>query len=177
MIIFEKIACFVLPWLLFCVRRPPVTPKPANGPIDAFKAIGNLPELVIAYTTSSCPNYHCVNATRTRYVEATKEATYVWSFDPSSGLKNSRKKAVFNIKFENEPDKAPYVLDGDVCHDYQAYYPYSDYETCLVAVVPYYLDTLCILFVERTMLTNVPKPCMDAFYSACDTDNSTVQSC
>ncbi|XP_077532568.1 uncharacterized protein LOC144144938 [Haemaphysalis longicornis] len=171
--------CLVLPFLSFCLdyRNQPTTRPPANAPVDAFKALGNLPKLVTAYTVSTCSNYNCMNATRTRYNNQTKEVSYVWYLQGPPTL--LRKSATFDIKFGSTLDTASYTIDGDMCHTYQVSYEYSDYKSCIVLGFTYYLDKVCFLLVEESVLNNIPKSCIDGFNKACDAKNATssLNSC
>ncbi|XP_077550736.1 uncharacterized protein LOC144163977 [Haemaphysalis longicornis] len=143
----------------------PGKPQPVNG----FAAIGALPELVVAYGSSDCPTYQCLNATRTKFDPSTRNTGYAWHF---MGLNGTRPKvSSFNIQFEDSPDQPIYTMDGDDCHVYTANMTYSDYSTCMVVMTPYFLDNLCMLWVTRSVLNNIPKNCIDAFRKNCGEDS------
>ncbi|XP_077552585.1 uncharacterized protein LOC144167066 isoform X2 [Haemaphysalis longicornis] len=135
--------CYVVPWLSFCVRTPPVISviDYFHVPVDGFEAMGRLPELLAAYSSTECSSYMCLNASLTRYDTKTKHLSYLWNF---VGLENKM-----------------------TCHNYTGYVSYSDYRTCLVGVLPYYQDTLCMLWITKSVVQNIPKVCMDAFRATC----------
>ncbi|XP_077544593.1 uncharacterized protein LOC144157649 [Haemaphysalis longicornis] len=124
-----------------------------------------LPELVAASTSTDCATYFCLNASRTLYDATAKQVSYVWSF---GGLEGTRKKStVFDIHFGDSLDKPWYYIDGNTCHNYTAQVAYSDYSTCMVTIIPFPPDTLCVLWTKQSVATNIPKSCMDAFQEIC----------
>ncbi|XP_077552582.1 uncharacterized protein LOC144172978 [Haemaphysalis longicornis] len=127
--------------------------------------MGRLPEAVAAYTSSDCPSYMCLNATRTRYDEETREVSYMWNFvGPNSTMTRS---SLFDIHYGRTIDQTWFYIDGDSCRNYTAYMMYSDYQTCLVTISPYYQDNMCMLWVATWAVENIPKRCMDAFRVTC----------
>ncbi|XP_077552605.1 uncharacterized protein LOC144167092 [Haemaphysalis longicornis] len=167
MIFFVHAICYVIPWLSFCVKTPRVIPVPDyyHVPVDGFKAMGRLPEVVAAYTSSDCPSYLCLSSSRTQYDVNTRQVSYMWKF---AGINNTMtRNSEMEIQFGSSLDEAGFYIDGDECHNFTGYASFSDYQTCLVTVAPYYQDNMCILWVIKPLANQIPKPCMDAFRVAC----------
>ncbi|XP_077557689.1 uncharacterized protein LOC144172976 [Haemaphysalis longicornis] len=159
--------CYVVPWLSFCVRTPPVISviDYFHVPVDGFEAMGRLPELLAAYSSTNCSSYMCLNASLTRYDTKTKHLSYLWNF---VGLENKMTRtSLFDVQYDSSLDTPWFNIDGDSCHNYTGHVSYSDYRTCLVGVLPYYQDTLCMLWITKSVVQNIPKVCMDAFRATC----------
>ncbi|XP_077544591.1 uncharacterized protein LOC144157647 [Haemaphysalis longicornis] len=158
--------CVALPWLYYCTPNPAATKPPdINVPTDGFKAMSKLPVLVAAYVSTDCPTFLCLDANRTSYDPSAKQLSYTWYF---AGLNGTRKKSTrLDIHYGDLLDKPWYYIDGDSCHNYTSMVAYSDYSTCLVGVIPFPPDNLCVLWTKPSLANTIPKKCMDAFHDTC----------
>ncbi|XP_077523746.1 uncharacterized protein LOC144134788 [Amblyomma americanum] len=128
--------------------------------------INSLPHLLAVYTSSDSPDFKCLNAERTRYDSQHKVATYVWSL---KGLEGTRKNiSSFDITPGATPDQVTFFLDNDISKPYTAYYKYTNYKNCLVAIIPYHGDDLCILWVDRSVADSIPDDCESQYEDTCE---------
>ncbi|XP_077523688.1 uncharacterized protein LOC144134716 [Amblyomma americanum] len=137
-----------------------------HEPVDSFKMIGSLPSLVAMYTSSDSPIFKCLSATRTRYDNEQKVATYVWHLKGLAG--SEKKQSAFHIIPGNTVDDVLFTLDDDDKDWYTAHYHYSNYKNCLVATIPYNGEDLCMLWVSKEVVDDIPEDCIDQYEDTCD---------
>ncbi|KAK8779794.1 hypothetical protein V5799_018866 [Amblyomma americanum] len=117
-------------------------------------------------SSSNDTSFKCLSATLTHYDPRTKKATYVWH------LKARGEKPARNITFDIEggeiPDQVTYFVDNDRTRPHTAYYNYTDYRNCMVMIVPYSNHDHCLLWVTRSVVSNVPQHCLDNYEETCE---------
>ncbi|XP_049527154.1 uncharacterized protein LOC125946968 isoform X2 [Dermacentor silvarum] len=141
--------------------------KCKKGPVNAFKMITHFPKVVMAYTSSSDPSYECLTAPQVYLNEETKQATYLWNFKSCADRHTIVKQSTFEMSLGKSVDQLDFFLDGDHSELYTAYYNYTDYENCVVSILPYYGENLCILWVTKAVDDSIPLPCLAAYHATC----------
>uniref|UniRef100_A0A023GA46 Putative lipocalin-5 1 n=1 Tax=Amblyomma triste TaxID=251400 RepID=A0A023GA46_AMBTT len=135
-------------------------------PTDGFRMFGLFRKVVAISSSSNDTSFKCLRATLTSYNLEEKKATYVWH------LKARGEKPARNITFDIEggdiPDQATYFVNNDRTRPHTAYYNYTDYENCMVMIVPYNDHDHCLLWVKRSVVHNVPQNCLDNYEETCD---------
>ncbi|XP_077523600.1 uncharacterized protein LOC144134582 [Amblyomma americanum] len=153
---------FIVVIVLLAVR---LEGKHIHDPTDSFKMIGAFPELVALYSSSEDPSLDCVIITRTNFNNKSKVATYVWNL---KGNGNAKKQSVFHITKGNAPDQVQYILDDDGMHPHTAYYNYTDYKNCIVTIIPYYKEDLCMMLINPASVDTIPQDCMEEYVGTCN---------
>ncbi|XP_070378604.1 uncharacterized protein [Dermacentor albipictus] len=138
-----------------------------DGPVDAFKAMAAFPNIAMAYTSSDDAEFQCLTSTLTYLNEETKEGTYVWYFKSPVDHHTVIKESTFEISPGETQDQVHFLLDNDQCDLYTAYFNYTDYENCVVTIIPYYGDNLCILWVAMDTVDKIPESCLGAYHETC----------
>ncbi|XP_077523745.1 uncharacterized protein LOC144134787 [Amblyomma americanum] len=137
-----------------------------HGPIQAFKTIASLRHVFAIFTSSSNPEFRCLISDAMRFDPKHMVATYVWTFMGLDG--DERKTATFDISPGSVPDQLTFYVDHDFSTPYTAYYNYSNYENCLVAIIPYHGENLCMLWADRSVADSVPADCQQQYEDTCN---------
>ncbi|KAL1477305.1 hypothetical protein MTO96_035839 [Rhipicephalus appendiculatus] len=124
---------------------------------DAFRMIAEFPRIVSISTSTNDSSFKCLSAMRTRFDPQAKRATYVWRLRDDHG----------RVRRERKLDQVVYYVDGDGT-PFTAYYNYTDYQNCMVIIVPYSGHDHCMLWVKRAVANSVPQNCLDKYEETCD---------
>ncbi|XP_070378602.1 uncharacterized protein [Dermacentor albipictus] len=130
-------------------------------------AMAAFPNIAMAYTSSDDAEFQCLTSTLTYLNEETKEGTYVWYFKSPVDHHTVIKESTFEISPGETQDQVHFLLDNDQCDLYTAYFNYTDYENCVVTIIPYYGDNLCILWVAMDTVDKIPESCLGAYHETC----------
>ncbi|XP_077538218.1 uncharacterized protein LOC144150236 [Haemaphysalis longicornis] len=152
--------------IMLVMVMPNATRRPPREPVDAFRMFGHLPRIVAIFTSTNDSSFNCLSATLDRYDTESREATYVWHFKTRNGT--GRKDVPFYIKMGTAPNQANYYVDNDRTNLYTAFYNYTDYENCMVAIIPTPEHNHCVLWVKRSVARAVPQDCLDNYEQTCD---------
>uniref|UniRef100_A0A6G5A4I4 Putative lipocalin 35 lipocalin n=1 Tax=Rhipicephalus microplus TaxID=6941 RepID=A0A6G5A4I4_RHIMP len=144
-----------------------VTHHPPREPTDAFRMLGAFPRVVAISSSNNDTSFKCLAATRTHFDLEAKKASYVWHLGGSHAATATR-NVTFDIQAGNAPDQTTYFIDNDRTRPYTAYYNYTDYETCMVMIVPYNNHDHCLLWVKPAVTHAVPRHCLDNYEETCD---------
>nr|XP_037275406.1 uncharacterized protein LOC119168087 [Rhipicephalus microplus] len=147
-----------------------------TAPVDAFEMISSFPYLAMVYTSSDDPEFKCATATLTYLNEQTKDSTYVWHFKSPINHHTVVRTSTFDISQSDNIDQVHFILDGNQCEVYTAYYNYTDYENCIVSIIPYYGENLCILWVAQEKVNNIPEKCLAAHHATCPVEYRAYES-
>ncbi|XP_075535379.1 uncharacterized protein LOC142570967 [Dermacentor variabilis] len=138
-----------------------------HGVTDAFKMFEIFPVAIAIFDTDFDGDLECLTTVRTNYNEEGHTVTYTWLIPGLNG--HEKKNITFNLREGASPDKPVYTpLEGDVS-DKVANFIYTDYNVCTVLEIPYKTEQVCILWVTREAVSNVPQNCVDYYEDICDT--------
>ncbi|XP_077523743.1 uncharacterized protein LOC144134786 isoform X2 [Amblyomma americanum] len=150
----------------FALVAGQVNPKHPHEPIRAFETIRNLKHVFAVFTSSDSPKFKCLVSDAVRFDPIHMVATYVWTF---KGLDGTEKKtSSFDISPGSAPDQLTFYTNNDFTTPYTAYYNYSNYVNCLVAIIPYEGEDLCMLWADRTVAASIPKDCEEQYEGTCE---------
>ncbi|XP_075556914.1 uncharacterized protein LOC142589004 [Dermacentor variabilis] len=144
-----------------------VTNRPQREPTDGFRMLGAFPRVVAISSSNNDTSFKCLTATRTHFDLEAKRATYVWHLG-GSRASTAKRNATFDIQAGNAPDQVTYYVDNDLTRPYTAFYNYTDYETCMVTIVPYDNHDHCLLWVKPALSHDVPRHCLDHYEQTCE---------
>ncbi|KAH6926775.1 hypothetical protein HPB50_022160 [Hyalomma asiaticum] len=141
---------------------------------DAFRMIGAFPRPVTISTSTNDTSFKCLSAVRTHFDLKAKRATYVWRLRDDQG--KVKKNVSFDIEEGNEIDQVTYYVDNDRTRPYTAYYNYTDYQNCMIIIVPYNGHDHCMMWVKRAVAHDVPQHCVDRYEENCDVRVTTYDN-
>ncbi|XP_077536286.1 uncharacterized protein LOC144148648 [Haemaphysalis longicornis] len=156
----------LLGFLALATARSTRPVLPHHDPFDVFRAIGGFPSAFAISTSSNDTSFKCLKAVLTRYNLTELEATYTWRF---GGYGNTpRRTMTFDITLGNTTDRAVYHIDNDKSRTYSASIAYTDYESCIVAIIPTREHDHCMLWAKREVANAVPQACLDYYEATCE---------
>uniref|UniRef100_G3MP20 Lipocalin/cytosolic fatty-acid binding domain-containing protein n=1 Tax=Amblyomma maculatum TaxID=34609 RepID=G3MP20_AMBMU len=159
----QRLVAFLVPALAVVAT---LNSKHPHDAIQAFKTIASLRHVIAIFTSSSNPQFRCLISDAMRFDPEHMVATYVWTFnDPDA---NEKKTATFDISPGSVPDQLTFYVDHDFSTPYTAHYNYSNYENCLVAIIPYHGEKLCMLWADSSIADSIPSDCQQQYEDTCN---------
>uniref|UniRef100_A0A023G8Z7 Putative licpodalin-4 1 n=1 Tax=Amblyomma triste TaxID=251400 RepID=A0A023G8Z7_AMBTT len=136
----------------------------SDEPMDAIKAIGSVPHVVLLAATRYAPLLECVTADVTALNASASTATYTWY------LKGQTKGILADYFISEEaPDRGVFYirLDSDTFGPVPTQALYSDYKNCLIEKTKFMSEDICLLWVSQEPQTVVPEECFTEFDEKC----------
>uniref|UniRef100_A0A6G5A390 Putative lipocalin n=1 Tax=Rhipicephalus microplus TaxID=6941 RepID=A0A6G5A390_RHIMP len=141
---------------------------------DAFRVIEAFSRPVSIYKDSNNSPFKCLSATRTRFDPQAKEATYIWHLKDDHG--KVKQNVSFDVEKGKEFDQVTFYVDDDRTQPFTAYLNYTDYQNCIVVIVPYSGHNHCMMWLQRRVAHNVPQNCLDKYEEKCGVKIPTFDS-
>ncbi|XP_077494660.1 uncharacterized protein LOC144105416 [Amblyomma americanum] len=132
--------------------------------VNAFKVFDLFQNGVAVYTSSHDPSLECVTANRSVY-EPNKRVVYTWNLKGHRGSKKG--KHVLEYLPGPRQDTVVAIQNGDTKHPRHVKFDYTNNKNCVVASFPYNGE-VCILWVPKEYISEVPQECIDHYEDICD---------
>lgn len=131
------------------------------------KMVTSVPYMAAVYISSPNPEYQCLTASLTSFNEKLQQGSYSWYFKSLTDHKTVVKQVNFDVTPGNSSDTLHFTIEGGGSKVYTSYYPYCNYENCLVAKIPYNNEDLCILWITPEVVDNIPHECLSQYHVTC----------
>lgn len=145
-------------------------PHSSRIAVDSSKVIQmatSVPYMAAVYISSPNPEYQCLTASLTSFNEKLQQGSYSWYFKSLTDHKTVVKQVNFDVTPGNSSDTLHFTIEGGGSKVYTSYYPYCNYENCLVAKIPYNNEDLCILWITPEVVDNIPRECLSQYHVTC----------
>lgn len=146
----------------------------SSDPVDAVRAVANLPSLVLAVASDDVPALRCLTADLTSIDEKAGEATYTWHVKSPNSAERTDVRLNYALS-GNVPDMYTAYINDDTTHMYAGQVLYSDYKNCCLVRMLLGKKEVCYLWESRETAYAVPKNCLDAYKKSCG-DGVTLYS-
>ncbi|XP_075550459.1 uncharacterized protein LOC142584178 [Dermacentor variabilis] len=138
--------------------------RSGSDPMDAWRTVANLPNLVLAEASVDAPQLRCLTADLTSSDEDAGEATYTWHVKSPNSSERTDVRFTYVL---SGPDTCVGHINNDTTHTFDVRVLYSDYENCIVDQALMGKKEVCFLWQSRETAYDVPKNCLDAYKKSC----------